>query len=413
MAAYEDASGNALYPTMQIAGTDEDNGGIPTMPVEHALTHAGRVFSKGITLTVADTKTGSVKLTTPAAAAVKAALTTNMTNANADPTYTAVTAGTAGNGISVTHVNPGVAGSALAVSVADGTKAIVVSLATGPAVAASATIGEVVYTAKAAGVQGNNITVAHVTSGNYTRPSVTVANNVITVALGTTSAGVANSPSGAIRDLVNNDPAASALVTAAVATSDVTLAAAASATHLASGAAGGAITTTCTQLVAAVNAHPVAGALVLATAEGTGAGVVNAVSVASLASGADADVIHLKSISVASTAAVTVTLNEGGTVTGSESTIVPLNRNRNLAAAKTPHVVVKTCADATLGGSPTALDTAYVPAGGAGANRVGAATTITDEWVLKPATDYILGIANASGGAAVVNLGVLYYEVVS
>jgi hypothetical protein len=58
----------------------------------------------------------------------KATVTVNMTNANADPTYTAKEYGTDGNDISVTHVDPGGNSKSLVVTV-DG-KDITISLAT-------------------------------------------------------------------------------------------------------------------------------------------------------------------------------------------------------------------------------------------------------------------------------------------
>lgn len=57
--------------------------------------------------------------------------------------------------------------------------------------------------------------------------------------------------------------------------------------RLATGA-GGAITSTCNAVVAAINAHPDASLLVVATAEGTGLGVVNDLVLANLASGVTA-----------------------------------------------------------------------------------------------------------------------------
>lgn len=72
----------------------------------------------------------------------KASGVVNMTNANADLTYTAVAYGQAGNSITVEHVDPSDINQSLAVSVV-GT-AIVVSLATNGAGAITSTAAEVV-----------------------------------------------------------------------------------------------------------------------------------------------------------------------------------------------------------------------------------------------------------------------------
>jgi len=108
----------------------------------------------------------------------KATVTVDMTNANADPTYTAKAYGTDGNSITVTHVDPG---------------------------------------------------------GNDQELAVTVSGKDITISLAT--------------------------------------------------GGGGAITTTCNELKAAVDAHAEASALVDVTVEGTGAGVVEAKAEESLAGG--------------------------------------------------------------------------------------------------------------------------------
>lgn len=73
---------------------------------------------------------------------VKASLATNMTNANADITLTAVNYGVAGNDITVTYVDPAGNNKALAVAVSG--KGITVSLATGAGGAITSTCALVV-----------------------------------------------------------------------------------------------------------------------------------------------------------------------------------------------------------------------------------------------------------------------------
>lgn len=76
-----------------------------------------------------------------AASAVKAAKIFNMTNANADLTYTADATGLAGNSIGIVHSNPGAINKALAVTVVG--KVITVSLATDGAGAITTTAAQV------------------------------------------------------------------------------------------------------------------------------------------------------------------------------------------------------------------------------------------------------------------------------
>jgi hypothetical protein len=98
---------------------------------------------------------------------------------------------------------------------------------------------EVLYTAVQYGASGNAITVAHVTSGNSTPLSVHVSGLAITVNLGTTSGGVANSTAAQVATAVAANAAAAALVTATAPNSGGSgTAIAAAAAPLASGALG-------------------------------------------------------------------------------------------------------------------------------------------------------------------------------
>ena len=72
--------------------------------VEKSETHAGRMFSVSGVLTIGIGDTGSVALTVPEP--TKATLVSDMTNPNANVTYTAYREGTRYNGIKVTHVAP-------------------------------------------------------------------------------------------------------------------------------------------------------------------------------------------------------------------------------------------------------------------------------------------------------------------
>ena len=74
---------------------------------------------------------------------------------------------------------------------------------------------DLTYTADASGPTGNNIRVTYVVAGIDTPLSVSVAGNDISVNIATDAGGVATSTAAQVRDAVNADAGASALVTAA------------------------------------------------------------------------------------------------------------------------------------------------------------------------------------------------------
>lgn len=92
---------------------EEDILATAVITAEHALVHAGRVFSLTGSMTIANNTTGAIYIAPMDD--VQASVTINMTNANADLTYTAVNHGTEGNSITVTHVNPSAANRALTI----------------------------------------------------------------------------------------------------------------------------------------------------------------------------------------------------------------------------------------------------------------------------------------------------------
>lgn len=112
---------------------------VPVVPSDIEDIRDGLRFNAAVALTVATTDTGAVSFIVPDDA--QATLTIDMTNANADLTYTAVDHGIEGNDISVTHTDPSGNDEPLGVSVS-GTD-ITVSLATGEAGAITSTAAEV------------------------------------------------------------------------------------------------------------------------------------------------------------------------------------------------------------------------------------------------------------------------------
>lgn len=135
---------------------DPYSGALAGLSVEHAEIHAGRMFNLTGTLSVAAGQIGSVAFTVSAAAAGSALV--DMTNANADLTYTARRVGRATNDISITHVNPGAASQPLTVSVAGND--ITVSLATNGASAITSTANQVKAAIEASADANNLVTVA-------------------------------------------------------------------------------------------------------------------------------------------------------------------------------------------------------------------------------------------------------------
>lgn len=115
--------------------------GVPTITTDHSFIHEGVAFTASGAIEVVTKKTAAFQLSPPAA--VAAAVTINMTNANADLTYTAVTAGTAGNQLGVKHLDPGAASQALSVSYDADEKTVTVNLATDGAGAITSTAAQV------------------------------------------------------------------------------------------------------------------------------------------------------------------------------------------------------------------------------------------------------------------------------
>jgi len=222
---------------------------------------------------------------------------------NAKLTFTADAPGTAGNDIRVRYV---VAGQSTPLSVTVSVKDITVNIATDAGVSAfletaQGSNKDLRFTADVVGVGGNDIRVAYVTAGMLTPLSVDVSMNDITVNLETDAGGVAISTAEEIRDAVNADMDAAALVTAAFKTGQdgTGVPVAFALTNLATGAAGAA-TSTANQVLAAVNANQEANNLLTATlaAGSDGTSVVVAIGFTALATGSDggsistADQVH-------------------------------------------------------------------------------------------------------------------------
>ena len=190
-----------------------------------------------------------------------ATLTTALPGDNNDLTYTADTWGPNGNNIRITYVVAGlstplsvsVAGNDIAVNIATdaggaatstaaqvrdavngdpGASALVTAanasgndgtgVVDGPLATLTAALAgennDLTYTDDPGGPNGNNIRIAYVVAGLDTPLSVSVAGNDITVNIATDAGGAATSTAAQVRDAVNGDLGASALVTVSDAT---------------------------------------------------------------------------------------------------------------------------------------------------------------------------------------------------
>lgn len=118
----------------------------PTITTDHAYIHEGIAYGLSGTFAANGTNKAVIAFNPPAD--TKATVTIDMTNANADMTYTAKLSGADGNLITVVHVNPGAASQPLVVT-EDG-KIITISLATGSNSAISSTSAQVAAAVNAA-----------------------------------------------------------------------------------------------------------------------------------------------------------------------------------------------------------------------------------------------------------------------
>lgn len=216
--------------------------------------------------------------------AVQSSLVVDMTNPNADLTYTAKGYGTAGDSITVAHIDPGVPSASLQVVFTD--TEVTVNLATTSPSNAAKAIGGITYAAVEAGVAGNSITVTHVDSANNNEAlAVAVVGTDITVTLATDGTSTPTSTEVEVAAAITNSPEASALVYAIPVTGGATVAAAAPQTALEAGDDGGAIASYASEVKAAVNAELLCP--VTCEDETNGSGVVNATVATNLAGGVD------------------------------------------------------------------------------------------------------------------------------
>lgn len=182
-----------------------------------------------------------------------AAIVSNATLVVQDITYTAVTAGTSGNSVSIAYTTGGTAGSEV-VSVTS--SAISIKIASGSATnQATASFQGLTYTAVVTGSAGNAVGITYYGGGTAGSEVVTVAGNIITVKIqsGTSTATQ-------IAAAINQSPAALSVATVAV-TSGSTANSTQALTYLSGGS-------TAANIVAAINASSAALALVTPSISG-------------------------------------------------------------------------------------------------------------------------------------------------
>jgi len=231
---------------------------------------------------------------------VLASLETAFAGGNNDIVFTAKAGGEAGNDVSLAFLDPGAASEALTVD-ANG-NAITVNLATSAPVAATlptALAGgnnDLLFTAKAAGIGGNGLSVKYTDPGAANVLSVDVVGDAIEVLLGHDGVGI-TSTATQVKAAIDADPEASLLVDVANADGNdgSGIVAAMVETPLANGDDGGAIISTATEVKAALEADPATNALVtIAMANGNnGSGVVEAMPATNLAGGDNGVIVTL------------------------------------------------------------------------------------------------------------------------
>jgi len=254
--------------------------------------------------TIVETETGQTRsdvatiLDATPVNAVASVLSTNLTGANNDLTFTAKTKGVSGDSITIAYTDPGVPAVAEAVGVSG--QAITVTLRATSSVAATlstnltGTNNDLDYTAVTAGSGGNSITIAYVNPGVETATeSVSVSVKAITVTLRSVSSVLSTATQ--VKAAIDASAAAAALVTVAnKAANDGTGAVIAlTATALTGGSS---TLSTATQVKAAIEANTAGNALVTIANKSAndGTGVVIALTATPLAGGVDGTVGNKK-----------------------------------------------------------------------------------------------------------------------
>lgn len=255
----------------------------------------GHTFSVAVSGTLDGTITAQYATSEP----VAASLTTSLSGANNDVTFTAKNAGTDGNSLTVAYTDPGESESELSFTF-DGTD-LVISLATGAGNAASVTTAmtgtnnDITVTADTSGQIGNTYSFELIdpSANDQTLVISSVDFKKFTATLATGSGGAITTTATQLVAALNAYAPFAALMTASVKSGDngSGVVTALSETDLTGGGASYAITTTGQDIVDLVAANPtIYGHITAANAAtNTGAGVVTALSETALSGGTDGD----------------------------------------------------------------------------------------------------------------------------
>lgn len=246
---------------------------------------------------------------------VQAALTTSLTGSDNDLVYTAVLGGVAGNRIKVSYTDPSAADESLAVTVTETAEGVFTnyvidfSLATTAKVQSAYTTvlvganNDLVFTATTAGTDGDDIDIIYVDPGvALASLSVVVDDEEITVNLATGAGGAITSTAAEVMAAVNEQLDSQKLVTVTNSGADTGagVVTAMSKQDLASGSDGAVISTTADAIKAALLLDTDAAALVTAADSGgdDGTGAVIAMAATALTTGADNLVLDTSLIAV-------------------------------------------------------------------------------------------------------------------
>lgn len=233
-------------------------------------------------------------------------LTTALTGSNNDIDYTSALSGTAGNATSITYADIGVNGTlGVVVSGQDIVFNLKKSAATYAALTTSLTgsNNDLVWTARTAGSAGNSIALIYDNSAAQTATTASLSGTTLTIDLATqvTTAALTTTMTG-----TNNDVVLTAVAPGSAGNNvSLTLVNPGSGTHALAvsvssnditvnlGYGSGAITTTGSLLIAALNASTAAAALMTATlaAANDGTGLVTALSKTNLTGGNDKSIV--------------------------------------------------------------------------------------------------------------------------
>lgn len=119
--------------------------------------------------------------------------------------------------------------------------------------------------------------------------------------------------------------------------------------------------------------------------------------------------VHFKPVSMQTDGPkITIQLIEAPALTTGSTAVVPANRRR-VATPTVSIVTVKSNPTAVSAG--TVLDQDYIGGGtGNGQTVTGGNASNDNEWVLKPATTYVLKVTNGGASSADVNIKTFWYE---